>query len=131
MPGCYQFKTAVGKFEGVEEALTRIGANAWLCDAARVMTAGAIDLAKALGGVRYRQVSRHRTWPASRSMTVWTLSAARAFAWARNLGRAYQQVPRITVEVPSIPTRSSISSGRGDSPPPVCAEGNGRGPAAT
>ncbi|HRP96214.1 MAG TPA: acyl-CoA dehydrogenase, partial [Rhodocyclaceae bacterium] len=40
----YQFKTAIGRFEGVEEALTRIGANTYLCDAARVMTAGAIDL---------------------------------------------------------------------------------------
>src|SRR5690606_42146310 len=40
----YQFKTAIGRFEGVEEALTRIGANTYLSDAARVMTAGAIDL---------------------------------------------------------------------------------------
>ena len=29
----YQFKTAIGRFEGVEEALTRIGANTYLCDA--------------------------------------------------------------------------------------------------
>jgi len=39
----HQFKTAIGRFEGVQEALTRIGANTYLCDAARVMTAAAID----------------------------------------------------------------------------------------
>ena len=39
-----QFKMAVGKFEGVEEALTRIGAYTYLMDAVRKMTAGAVDL---------------------------------------------------------------------------------------
>jgi acyl-CoA dehydrogenase len=39
-----QFKMAVGKFEGVEEALTRIGAYTYMMDATRTMTAGAIDL---------------------------------------------------------------------------------------
>ncbi len=35
---------AVGKFEGVEEALTRIGAYTYMMDAVRKMTAGAVDL---------------------------------------------------------------------------------------
>ena len=39
-----QFKMAVGKFEGVEEALTRIGAYTYMMDAVRKMTAGAVDL---------------------------------------------------------------------------------------
>ena len=39
-----QFRTAIGRFEGVEEALTRIGANTYLSDAARTLTAAAIDL---------------------------------------------------------------------------------------
>ena len=38
-----QFKMAVGKFEGVEEALTRIGAYTYMMDATRKMTAGAVD----------------------------------------------------------------------------------------
>ncbi|MDO9602861.1 MAG: acyl-CoA dehydrogenase, partial [Rhodocyclaceae bacterium] len=39
-----QFKLAVGRFEGVEEALTRMGAYTYLMDATRKMTAGAVDL---------------------------------------------------------------------------------------
>src|SRR6266581_1573552 len=39
-----QFKTPIGKFEGIEEALARIGGNLYAMDAARMMTAGAVDL---------------------------------------------------------------------------------------
>src|SRR5258708_10508271 len=39
-----QFKTPIGKFEGIEEALARIGGNLYMMDAARSMTAGAVDL---------------------------------------------------------------------------------------
>src|SRR5690242_5540579 len=39
-----QFRVPIGKFEGVEEALARIGGNVYAMDAARVMTAGAVDL---------------------------------------------------------------------------------------
>ena len=39
-----QFKTPIGRFEGVEEALTRMGGNLYMMDAARTMTSGAIDL---------------------------------------------------------------------------------------
>src|SRR5690606_10154742 len=39
-----QFRVPVGKMEGVEEALARIGGNAYIMEAARVMTAGAVDL---------------------------------------------------------------------------------------
>ena len=39
-----QFRLSIGRFEGVEEALARIGGNAYIMDAARVMTAGAVDL---------------------------------------------------------------------------------------
>ena len=39
-----QFRLSIGRFEGVEEALARIGANTYIMDAARVMTAGAVDL---------------------------------------------------------------------------------------
>jgi acyl-CoA dehydrogenase len=39
-----QFKTSIGKFEGIEEPLARIGGYTYMMDAARVMTAGAIDL---------------------------------------------------------------------------------------
>ena len=39
-----QFNISIGRFEGVEEAMARIGGNLYLMEAARVMTAGAIDL---------------------------------------------------------------------------------------
>src|SRR5215510_14629922 len=39
-----QFKTPIGKFEGIEEPLARIGANVYTMDAVRAMTAGAVDL---------------------------------------------------------------------------------------
>ncbi len=39
-----QFKTPIGKLEGVEEALGRIAANCYVMDATRVMTAGSVDL---------------------------------------------------------------------------------------
>ena len=39
-----QFKTPIGKLEGVEEALGRIAAHCYMMDATRVMTAGAVDL---------------------------------------------------------------------------------------
>jgi acyl-CoA dehydrogenase len=39
-----QFNLPIGRFEGVEEALARIAGNLYIMDAARVMTAGAVDL---------------------------------------------------------------------------------------
>ena len=38
-----QFKVPIGKFEGVEEALTRIGGNLYMMDATRKLTVSAID----------------------------------------------------------------------------------------
>ena len=39
-----QFNVSIGRFEGVEEAIARIAGNLYIMDAARVMTAGAVDL---------------------------------------------------------------------------------------
>src|SRR4029077_14607290 len=39
-----QFKTPIGKFEGVEEPLARMGGYLYSMDAARTLTAGAVDL---------------------------------------------------------------------------------------
>ncbi len=38
-----QFNTQIGKFEGIEEPLARIGAMTYMMNAARVVTAGAVD----------------------------------------------------------------------------------------
>ena len=39
-----QFKTPIGKFEGIEEPLTRIGGNLYMMEATGTLTAAAVDL---------------------------------------------------------------------------------------
>jgi len=39
-----QFDVPLAAFEGIQEALARIGGNAWLMDSARILTANAVDL---------------------------------------------------------------------------------------
>ena len=56
-----QFRTPVGKFEGASRALARIGGHTYMMDAARSMTAGAVDLGEKPSVVpRHRQIPRHR-----------------------------------------------------------------------
>lgn len=111
-----QFKTAIGRFEGVEEALTRIGANTYLCDAARVMTSGAIDLgekpAVVSAIVKYHVTERARQ-TVNDGMDV--IGGKGICLGPQNfLGRIYQQMPvGITVEGANILTRSLILFGQG------------------
>ena len=39
-----QFNVPLSAFEGIQEAMARIGGNAWLMDSARILTANAVDL---------------------------------------------------------------------------------------
>ena len=111
-----QFKTSVGRFEGVEEALTRIGANTYLCDAARVMTAGAVDLgekpAVVSAIVKYHVTERARQ-TVNDGMDV--IGGKGICLGPQNfLGRVHQQMPvGITVEGANILTRSLILFGQG------------------
>lgn len=112
----YQFKTAIGRFEGVEEALTRIGANTYLCDAARILTAGSIDLGEkpsvVSAIVKYHVTERARQ-TVNDGMDV--IGGKGICLGPQNfLGRAYQQLPvGITVEGANILTRSLIVFGQG------------------
>ncbi len=112
----YQFKTAIGRFEGVEEALTRIGANTYLSDAARILTAGAVDLGEkpsvASAIVKYHVTERARQ-TVNDGMDV--VGGKGICLGSQNfLGRAYQQLPvSITVEGANILTRSLILFGQG------------------
>lgn len=112
----YQFKTAIGRFEGVEEALTRIGANTYLSEAARVVTAGAIDLGEkpsvVSAIVKYHVTERARQ-TVNDGMDV--IGGKGICLGPQNfLGRAYQQLPvGITVEGANILTRSLILFGQG------------------
>jgi acyl-CoA dehydrogenase len=111
-----QFKTAIGRFEGVEESLTRIGAYAYMMDATRTMTAGAVDLgekpAVASAIAKYHVTERARK-VVNDGMDV--LGGKGICLGPSNfLGRAYQQVPiAITVEGANILTRSLILFGQG------------------
>jgi acyl-CoA dehydrogenase len=111
-----QFKMAVGKFEGVEEALTRIGSNTYMMDATRKMTAGAIDLGEkpsvASAIAKYHVTERARK-VVNDGMDV-VGGKGICLGPSNFLGRAYQQIPiGITVEGANILTRSLILFGQG------------------
>jgi len=111
-----QFKTPIGRFEGIEEALTRMGGNLYMTDAARMMTAGAIDLGEKpsviSGIVKYHVTERNRQI-VNDAMDI---QGGKGICLGPNnfLGRAYQQIPvSITVEGANILTRSLIIFGQG------------------
>lgn len=111
-----QFKIAIGKFEGVEEALARIGGNTYLMEAARTMTAGAIDLGEKPSVisaiVKYHSTERVRQ-VVNDTMDIHGGKGI-CLGPSNYLGRAYQQVPiAITVEGANILTRSMIIFGQG------------------
>ncbi|MEM1180306.1 MAG: acyl-CoA dehydrogenase [Acidobacteriota bacterium] len=111
-----QFGLAVGRFEGVEEPLARIGARAYLLEAARVMTCGAVDAgfrpAVVSAMVKYNATELSRQ-TARDGMDV--LGGAAICLGPRNLmASAWQTAPvGITVEGANILTRSLIVFGQG------------------
>lgn len=111
-----QFRTAIGKFEGIEEPLARMGGYTYLMDAARIMTAGSIDLgekpAVASAIVKYHVTERARQ-VVNDAMDI--LGGKGICLGPSNfMGRAYQQIPiAITVEGANILTRSLIIFGQG------------------
>ncbi|ANY18388.1 acyl-CoA dehydrogenase [Bordetella pseudohinzii] len=111
-----QFHVPVGKFEGVEEALARIGGHTYAMDAARVMTAGAIDLGErpsvVSAIVKYHVTERARQ-VVNDGMDI-IGGKGICLGPSNFLGRAYQQLPiGITVEGANILTRSLIIFGQG------------------
>jgi len=111
-----QFKMAVGKFEGVEEALTRIGAYTYMMDAVRTMTAGAVDLGEkpsVVSAIAKYHVTERARQVVNDGMDV-IGGKGICLGPSNFLGRAYQQVPiGITVEGANILTRSLIIFGQG------------------
>jgi acyl-CoA dehydrogenase len=111
-----QFHQPIGRFEGVQEALARIGGNLYLIDAARVLTCGAIDRGERPSVisaiVKYHSTERMRM-VANDGMDV--LGGKGICLGPRNLvGRIYQAAPiGITVEGANILTRSMIIFGQG------------------
>jgi acyl-CoA dehydrogenase len=111
-----QFKIAIGKFEGIEEALARIAGNTYAVDAARTMTAGAVDLGEKPSVisaiVKYHCTERARQ-VINDAMDVHGGKGI-CLGPSNYLGRAYQQIPiGITVEGANILTRSMMIFGQG------------------
>ena len=111
-----QFKTPIGKFEGIEEALARIGGNTYMIDACRTITAGAIDLGQkpsVLSAISKYHLTERMRIIVNDAMDV---HGGKGICLGPNnyLGRAYQQTPiAITVEGANILTRSFIVFGQG------------------
>ena len=111
-----QFKTPIGKLEGVEEALGRIAANAYLMEATRVMTAGAVDQGEKPSVIsaiaKYHMTERARAC-VNDAMDI---HGGKGICLGPNnwVGRGYQVLPvGITVEGANILTRTLIIFGQG------------------
>ncbi len=111
-----QFRTPIGKLEGVEEALGRIAANVYMMDATRVMTAGAVDAGEKPAGVtaiaKYHMNGRARECVNDAMDIV----GGKGICLGPNnwIGRGYQVMPvGITVEGANILTRTLIIFGQG------------------
>ncbi len=111
-----QFNLSIGKFEGIEEVLARMGAYTYMANAVRVMTAGAVDLGEKPSVVssiaKYHVTERARV-VVNDGMDI-IGGKGICLGPSNFLGRAYQQIPvGITVEGANILTRSLIIFGQG------------------
>ncbi len=111
-----QFKIPVGRFEGVEEAMARIAGNVYVMDAARMMTAGAVDLGEkpsvVSAIVKYHLTERGRQ-VINDAMDVHGGKGI-CMGPSNYLASAYMQTPiAITVEGANILTRTMIIFGQG------------------
>ena len=112
----YQFKSPIGVFEGVREALARIGGNTYAMDAVRLVTLGALNeghnpsVISAI--VKYNLTERCRSVMDS-AMDVHGGSGI--CLGPRNVIGEYSKFPSIgiTVEGANILTRSMITFGQG------------------
>ncbi|HSA68263.1 MAG TPA: acyl-CoA dehydrogenase [Burkholderiales bacterium] len=111
-----QFKTPIGKLEGVEEALGRIAAHCYMMDATRVMTAGAVDMGEKPAVIsaiaKYHMTERARACVNDGMDIV----GGKGICLGPNnwIGRGYQMAPiAITVEGANILTRTLIIFGQG------------------
>ncbi|MDE1184662.1 acyl-CoA dehydrogenase [Paraburkholderia sp.] len=111
-----QFRTAIGKFEGVQEALGRMGGNLYVMDAARRLSAHAVDLGEkpsVISAIAKYHITERARQVINDGMDV---AAGKGICMGPSnfLARAYQQVPiAITVEGANILTRCLIIFGQG------------------
>ena len=111
-----QFNVPLSAFEGIQEALARIGGNAWLMDSARILTANAVDLGEkpsVLSAIlKYHLTERGREC-ISHAMDV---HGGKGIVMGPNnyLARSWQGAPIfITVEGANILSRNLMIFGQG------------------
>ena len=111
-----QFHLPIGKFEGVEEPLARIGAYTYLIEAARRFTAAAVDLGEkpsVISAIVKYHATEYGRAAINDAMDVHGGKGI-CLGPENYLGRGYQQTPIcITVEGANILTRSMIIFGQG------------------
>jgi acyl-CoA dehydrogenase len=111
-----QFKTAIGRFEGIEEPLARMGGNLYMMDATRRLTARAVDLGEkpaVLSGIAKLHLTERTRQVINDAMDI---AGGKGICMGPSnfLGAAYMQMPvSITVEGANILTRSLIVFGQG------------------
>src|ERR1700723_3732679 len=111
-----QFNTPIGSFEGIEQVLARMAARTYIIDAARSVTAGAID-----GGEKPSVPSAMLKYHATElgrmiANDAMDIHGGKGICLGPKnyLGRSYQSVPiGITVEGANILTRNMIIFGQG------------------
>ena len=111
-----QFNTSIGRFEGVEEVLARIGGMAYLTEAGRLLTLSALDHGEKPSVIT--AILKYHNTEMMRSMindAMDILGGRGIMLGPTNfLGRPYQNLPvGITVEGANILTRSMIIFGQG------------------
>jgi len=111
-----QFKTSIGKFEGVEEPLARIGGLTYMMEAGRLLTISALDSGEKPSVItailKYHNTEKMRQ-VINDSMDI---HGGRGICMGPSnyIARAYQALPvGITVEGANILTRSMIIFGQG------------------
>ncbi len=112
----HQFRTPIGRMEGIQEPLARIGGNAYLMDAAVTLTTTAIDLGEKPAIVaaiaKYQQTDRAQ----KAVIDAMDIHGGKGICLGPEnyLGRQYQGAPiAVTVEGANILTRSLIIFGQG------------------
>jgi len=111
-----QFNTSIGRFEGVEEALARMGGLTYMMDATLKLTTSALDAGEkpaVLTAISKRYLTEAMRQVINDAMDV---HGGRGICMgsANYLGRTYQSIPvAITVEGANILTRSMIIFGQG------------------
>lgn len=111
-----QFDTPIGRFEGIEEPLARIGGETYLMDATRILTVGGVDAGErpsVLSAVAKAYLTEGMRRVTNDAMDI--RAGAAIVRGPRNmLASQYQSVPiGITVEGANILTRSMIIYGQG------------------